>query len=123
MKRLLLLLLLYSPVRAQETFVYVRVLIHDALQIGEVLNPASQPITLFLKLPPDSVEGDQISPETRQRLLAKLYGGPNWQSGNEDGSCYVLLSLQSRRINAEEWKQPVTWRYQIDEHGQLVKAP
>jgi hypothetical protein len=59
-------------------------------------------------VPPDWLEGEQLKPAKLEAVFEKLYGA-QWRSGNSDGSQYVVLSVETRILDAAE-EQAAAWR-------------
>jgi hypothetical protein len=108
----------------------VRAEVEDGLQFPDgVLHAASEPIVIYAHVPENWVANGSLTDEAKVRLLAKLYGGPDWEKGNSDGSKYVVRSFKSRSLSVEEILAPIwagakltgTWFYETLPDGTLEK--
>jgi hypothetical protein len=81
----------------------VRVDLLDGLEISGRVMPSTGPLVIFLKVPASWLKGGQLIEARKAQVLAKMYG-PTWQSGNDDGSRYVVKSWASKALSAEEVK-------------------
>jgi hypothetical protein len=109
----------------------VRVDLLDALRYPDgTVHDALKPIVLYARVPTGWIASGALSPKAKTTLLAKLYGGPNWEKGNYDGSLYIVRSFASRVLSPAEvaaplWendaKNPSTWFYETKPDGTLEK--
>jgi hypothetical protein len=109
----------------------VRVDLEDALQFpGGAVHPSpSGPIVLYARVPPGWIASGALTGKAKGLLLAKLYGGPDWEQGNSDGSKFVVQSFRSRVLTSAELAAPIwkdaksqnTWFYEAKPDGALEK--
>ena len=90
---------------------YLRLTITDTLSfwddyLGDYLfNPAnSKTFTLWYRLPDKWLEQGALVSDRREDLLAHLYGS-NWRLGNDDGSKYVVLTINEHELSDTEASQ------------------
>ena len=111
---------------AQAPLQLMRIEMHDALAVGASVSPASYNLLIYVRVPPDWLDGDKINDRGKEKIFAHLYG-PNWRSGNEDGSSYVVLDYQCRPMTAAEeadpnWRKTEhSWYYRVNSAGALEK--
>ena len=104
----------------------MRIDMHDALAVGEIVSPASYNLILYVRAPASWLNGDTLNSQAKETVLAHLYG-PNWRSGNEDGSAYVVLEYRCRPMTSTEeedgaWHHtPHSWYYRVSPAGILEK--
>lgn len=70
--------------------------------------PASYTCSIFCRVAPDWLDGDQLKMAKLEAVFEKLYG-ENWREGNDDGSQYVVQSVESRILTSAE-EQTAPWR-------------
>lgn len=75
--------------------------------------PASYACVIFCRVPADWVEGDTLKGDTLkaeklERVFENLYG-QTWRAGKEDGSQYVVRSVESRVLTPAE-EQSAPWQ-------------
>jgi hypothetical protein len=102
----------------------VRVDMLDALRLPNgFVTPPGTPLVILIKAPKTWVEHDALSKAGKEALLARLYGGPAWMNGNEDGSTYVVKSFESKVIDARALPAggPAVFWYEVDAKGALQK--
>ena len=108
----------------------VRGEVEDGLQFPDgVLHEAPKPIVIYAHVPENWVVNGSLTDDAKVRLLAKLYGGPDWEKGNFDGSKYVVRSFKSRSLSVEEILAPIwagatlsdTWFFETLADGTLEK--
>ncbi len=70
-----------------------------------VVNPriATQTNTWVYDVPAELVVEGALSPAGLERIFAQLYG-PNWRSGNSDGSRYTVINVTSRIVSSTDKK-------------------
>lgn len=118
----MLSLLLAMTVTAAPTL--VRVDMSDALRPPNGFeSPGSKPLVIFVKAPAAWVSKGALTDAARRTLLARLYGGPSWEQGNEDGSTYVVKSFASKVLSAAEplADTPGAYWYEVKADGTLEK--
>ncbi|MBS2038687.1 hypothetical protein JST97_27145 [bacterium] len=104
----------------------MRLEIQDGLAIGDHLNLADYRLLVYVRVPPTWLEGEDLVPSAKEAVLARMYG-PNWRSGNQDGSFYVVLRCSCRAMSPSEeaaggWRQtPHSWYYRVNSAGELEK--
>lgn len=109
---------------AQLPLQLMRIEMHDALAVGETVSPASYNLLIYVRVPRSWLDGEAINDQGKEKILAHLYG-PNWRSGNDDGSWYVVLDYHCRPMTpAEEadgaWrKTDHSWYYHVNSSGAL----
>lgn len=102
----------------------IRVDMQDALRLaGGFETPPGTPLVILVKVPGAWVEKGALGSKGKDALLARLYGGPDWQKGNVDGSTYVVKSFQSKVIDAKALPPggPAVFWYEVDAKGALQK--
>lgn len=106
--------------------------VKDALRFpnGKV-DEAPAPIRIYARLPDAWIANGALTPKAKTTVLAKLYGGPDWEKGNVDGSRYIVRSFTARSLTPAEIAQSVwidrpaesvtshTWFYETDANGVL----
>lgn len=100
--------------------VLLRVDMLDALRLPNgFVTPPAEPMTLYVKAPPSMVHAGALNEAGKKAVLAKLYGGPGWVNGNEDGSTYVVKEFSSKVLpspsDAKNGKR--TWWYVLNADG------
>jgi hypothetical protein len=102
----------------------------DALRFPNgTVDDAPAPIRIFARVPARFIAQGALTPQAKEKLLAQLYGGPNWQKGNEDGSRYLVKSFSSRVLTPAEVTAPLwanatsqnTWFYEAKVDGSFDK--
>ncbi|MFO0597021.1 MAG: hypothetical protein U0228_17020 [Myxococcaceae bacterium] len=104
--------------------VVIQVDLQDALRFPSgVESPPAEPIVIFIEAPASWVKGGAISDAGKTAVLAKLYGGPQWVNGNDDGSQYVVKKFASKVLPAGTTPpQPRrSWWYVVKADGSLEK--
>jgi len=86
----------------------VRIVLKDALAIAGALAPAPYTCVLFCRVPADWLDGDGLREEKMEAIYAAMYG-PRWRDGNDDGSQYVVRSVTTQVLGADEEEQ-APWR-------------
>ena len=102
----------------------IRIEMTDALRLPSgFVTPPAKPLVIFVRAPAAWVKGGTITDAGKQAVLAKLYGGPNWQAGNEDGSTYVVQTFSARVLKAGEAPDgdAKAWWYEVTAAGALEK--
>lgn len=112
---------------------YVRLTITDTLgfwddYLGDYLfNPTnSQTFTNWYRVPDEWLENGRLVPDRREHLLAHLYGA-NWRLGNEDGSKYVVLTIDEQELSDAEraqqlWVSTQGTCYAVNDDGTIDKV-
>lgn len=104
--------------------VVVRVELSDALRLPNGFEaPSPKGLVLYVRAPGTWVHGGALTDSSKKTLLAQLYGGPNWEQGNSDGSTYVVKKFASRVLGAKETpgNEPGAYWYEANERGGLDK--
>ena len=94
--------------------------------------PASYACIIFCRVPPDWLDGDHLRMAKLEAVFEKLYG-QHWRAGNDDGSQYVVLSVEARILSdAEEQTAPWQgvsnndeyhyWFYHVTAMGELQQV-
>lgn len=115
-----------SAYLAQAPMHWMRIELHDALAVGGSLSPASYNLLIYVRVPDSWLDGEQINTRGKAAVLARLYG-PDWESGNSDGSRYAVLEYGCRPLTrAEEedggWRKTEhSWYYRVNSSGELEK--
>lgn len=102
----------------------VRVDMTDALRLPNGFeSPAPKPLVLFVRAPASWLSKGALTDAARRTLLAHLYGGPNWEQGNEDGSTYVVKTFTAKVVQATEplADVPGAYWYEVRADGTLEK--
>lgn len=102
----------------------VRVEMLDALRLPNGFeSPAPNPLVIFIRAPASWVAQGALTDAARKKLLAQLYGGPDWERGNGDGSTYVVKRFSSRLVAEGEAmpEQRGTYWYEVKADGTLDK--
>ncbi|HQU85142.1 MAG TPA: hypothetical protein PKY59_18525 [Pyrinomonadaceae bacterium] len=107
----------------------VKLTINDTLAfyddyVGDyVFNESNvQTYDYFFKVPSEFLAGEHLNENSINLILKFLYG-ENWQSGNEDGSRFMILQTKSQLLsdaNADEWLSR-SYCYSVDETGKVSK--
>lgn len=104
--------------------VIVRVDMQDALRFPSGMEtPPASPLVLYVRAPPAWLANGVLTDVARRALLARLYGGVDWEKGNSDGSTYVVKAFTSRLLKSGERPKPgkdVFW-YEVLSNGALEK--
>lgn len=102
--------------------VIIRVELQDALRLPSgFVTPPADPLTIYVKAPASMVHQGALNDAGKKAVLAKLYGGPSWMNGNEDGSTYVVKRFDSKVLqSASEAKHgKSTWWYVLKPDGAI----
>ena len=91
----------------------VRITLKDGLMLPGFTAPASYTCVIFCRVPPDWLDGARLGEEKLEVIYESLYG-PGWRAGNEDGSRYVVLDVDSRVLEPDE-EQSAPWRDAVDD--------
>ena len=70
--------------------------------------PASYSCIIFCRVSPDWLDGDRVQMAKLETVLEHLYGA-HWRAGNDDGSRYVVRSIEARILTPAE-EQTAPWR-------------
>lgn len=119
-----MLLMTLALTVAASSPVVVRVDLNDALRLpGGFEAPSPKPLVMYVRAPAKWVHGGALTESAKKTLLAQLYGGPNWEQGNSDGSTYVVKTFTSRVLGAKEkpGNEPGAFWYEANERGGLDK--
>ena len=81
----------------------MRIEMHDARAVGQTVSPASYNLLIYVRVPDSWLDGEQINDQGKEKILAHLYG-PNWRSGNEDGSSVGQVSTCRLRFDDQATK-------------------
>lgn len=112
---------------------YLRLTITDTLSFwdddlsGYIHDPAnSQTFTNWYRVPDEWLENGTLVPERREYLLAHLYGS-NWRLGNDDGSKYVVLTLDEHELSDAEraqrlWSSTKDTCYAVSDDGTIERV-
>ncbi len=113
--------------------VAAQILIKDGLMLPSgFVAKSPKKCVIFCRMPFDWTENGKIKWDKCDLFFEELYG-KNWQSGNEDGSKYVVEGVASRILTPEEeadppWKRLVDneeylfWHYIVSDDGKLQKV-
>jgi hypothetical protein len=96
----------------------------DALRLPSgVVTPPADPLTIYVQAPKSWVKDGAITDAGKKAVLAKMYG-PTWESGNDDGSAYVVKAFTSKVLpeGASPTDGKRTWWYVVTDQGGLEKA-
>lgn len=63
--------------------------------------PAPYTCIILCRVPNEWVGAGHLSGEKLEKLFEKMYG-ENWRAGNDDGSHYVVLSVEGKMLNSQE---------------------
>jgi hypothetical protein len=111
---------------------YLRLTITDTLSFwddylsGYISAPASsQTFTNWYRVPDEWLENGTLVGERREHLLAHLYGS-NWRLGNDDGSKYVVLTIDEHELSDAErvqrlWVGTKNTCYAVSDDGTIEK--
>ena len=102
--------------------VLVRVDMLDALKLPSgFVTPPADAIIIYVKAPPTMVQAGALNEAGKKAVLGKLYGGPSWVNGNEDGSAYVVKEFRSKVLQspAEAKNGKRTWWYVLKSDGSV----
>jgi len=69
--------------------------------------PASYTCIIFCRVSPDWLEDGQVKMEKLETVFENLYG-KHWRAGNDDGSRYVVRSVEARVLTTAE-EQTAPW--------------
>jgi hypothetical protein len=69
--------------------------------------PASYTCIIFCRVSPDWLEDGQVKMAKMEMVFEHLYG-KHWRAGNDDGSRYVVLSVEARILTTAE-EQTAPW--------------
>lgn len=87
----------------------VRINLRDGLAFPDgFLAPAPYACVLFCRVPPEWLDGEELRSENLEAIYETMYG-PQWREGNEDGSQYVVRSLQTHVLTTDE-EDSAPWR-------------
>lgn len=103
--------------------VVVRVDMQDALKLPNgFVTPPADPLIIFIQAPAGWVKAGALTPDAKKAVLAKMYGGPNWEAGNDDGSTYVVKAFASKVSTAAEAAKDAkhTWWYVVGADGKTL---
>ena len=112
---------------------YLRLTITDTLSFwddelsGYIHDPAnSQTFTSWYRVPDEWLENGTLVPSRREHLLAHLYGS-NWRLGNDDGSKYVVLTLDEHELSDAEraqrlWSSTKDTCYVVSDDGTIERV-
>lgn len=111
----------------------VQITLKDGLMLPSgFIAPASYSCIIFCRVSPDWLEGDQLHMAKLETVFENLYG-EHWRAGNDDGSRYVVQSVEARILTpAEEQSAPWQsvsnngeyhyWFYHVTAAGELQKV-
>lgn len=87
----------------------VQITLSDALMFPSgFLAPASYACVIFCRVPPGWIDGEGVRREGLEKIYEKMYGN-NWREGNDDGSRYIVRSVEVRALSRADEEQGV-WR-------------
>lgn len=111
----------------------VQITLKDGLMLPSgFIAPASYSCIIFCRVSPDWLEGDQLHRAKLETVFESLYG-KHWRAGNDDGSRYVVQSVEARILTpAEEQTAPWQsvnndgeyhyWFYHVSVAGEMQKV-
>ncbi|HEV7860861.1 MAG TPA: hypothetical protein VGO91_19745 [Pyrinomonadaceae bacterium] len=111
----------------------MQITLEDGLMFPSGLTaPASYSCIIFCRVSPGWLEGDQVTLAKLEPVFENLYG-EHWRAGNDDGSRYVVRSVEARILTpAEEHTAPWLglsndgeyhyWFYHVTATGELQKV-
>ncbi len=94
--------------------------------------PASYSCIIFCRVAPDWLDGAQVNMAKLEPVFESMYG-EHWRAGNDDGSRYVVRSVEARVLTPAE-EQTAPWRgvsnnrayhywfYHVSATGELKKV-
>lgn len=89
--------------------IVVQITLQDGLMFPSgFIAPASYSCILFCRVPADWAEGNILKAEKLETVFEELYG-KTWRSGNDDGSQYVVRSVESRVLSPTE-EESAPWQ-------------
>lgn len=92
-----------------------------------VYNPQnSTTLTGWYRLPDAWLHEGKLLPEKQEALLRHLYGS-NWRMGNEDGSMYVVLSIEEHELTLSDiaerpWERTRDACYAVGDGGVVSRV-
>lgn len=107
---------------------YLRLTLTDTLgfwddYLGDYLfDPANaKTLTYWYRVPDAWLENGVLASEQREHLLEHLYGD-NWRLGNEDGSKYIILTIDEHELSDAEkaqrvWSSTANTCYAVSDDG------
>ena len=107
-----------------------QITLHDGLAFSSgFVAPADYACVIYCRVPPNWIEAGQLKSQLLEAIFESLYG-PGWRQGNEDGSQYVVRSVESRlltpaEVEAAPWRTAHNdnayhyWFYHASADGQL----
>jgi len=110
--------------------VVVLITLEDGLSFPSgFMSPADYKCVLYARVPADWVEGASLKTNKLETFFQNFYGA-TWRMGNEDGSQFVVRSVETRVLTpAEEqsapWKEVSNnkeyryWFYHVSDSGEL----
>ena len=119
-----------SPTADVDPRPVVRIDMKDALRFPNgTIDEGPHAIRVYARVPDSWIQSGALTPKAKTAVLAKMYGGPNWEKGNGDGSLYIVRSFASHPLTPAEIAVPVwssepagtTWFYETKPDGALEK--
>jgi hypothetical protein len=98
------------------------------------VSPADYSCVLYCNVPDNWFSGDKIISGKAEVILEKMYG-PNWRQGNEDGSYYVISSMEIQEISDSQVNEKIWskdnkedknfryWYYLVSAVGEVKTVP
>jgi hypothetical protein len=96
------------PGETPRSKVMAQIILKDGLMFPSgFIAPASYACVIFCHAPADWIEGGAVKAAKLEAVFQKMYGA-TWRNGNEDGSRFVVQSVESRALTPFE-EQAIPW--------------